>query len=40
LVISHAIHPLTYYFVTYIPRYRMPIVWILLILAGTAGWSG
>lgn len=39
LVIPLAGYPLTYYFVAYMPRYRMPIDWILLILAGAAVWN-
>ena len=32
-------YPLIYYIVAYMPRYRMPIDWILYILAGAAVWS-
>lgn len=39
LIIPLAAYPLTYYFVAYMPRYRMPIDWILLILAGAAAWN-
>jgi len=39
LIIHLAAYPLVYYFVAYMPRYRLPIDWILLILAGTAAWS-
>ena len=31
-------YPLVYYIVTYMPRYRIPIDWILYILAGAAVW--
>jgi hypothetical protein len=31
-------YPLIYYVVAYMPRYRVPIDWILLILAGNAIW--
>jgi len=39
LIIPLATYPLVYYFVAYMPRYRLPIDWILLILAGAAAWS-
>jgi len=39
LIIPLVTYSLTYYFVAYMPRYRMPIDWILLILAGAAAWS-
>ena len=32
-------YPLIYYIVAYMPRYRIPIDWILYILAGAAVWS-
>jgi len=31
-------YPLIYYFVAYMPRYRVPLDWILLLLAGAAVW--
>jgi hypothetical protein len=31
--------PLIYYFVGYMPRYRIPLDWILLLLAGAAVWG-
>jgi hypothetical protein len=31
-------YPLVYYVVGYMPRYRVPLDWILLLLAGTAVW--
>jgi hypothetical protein len=31
-------YPLIYYFVAYMPRYRVPIDWILFMLAGSAIW--
>jgi len=33
-------YPLIYYIVAYMPRYRIPIDWILYILAGVAIWQG
>jgi hypothetical protein len=39
LIIPLVTYSLIYYFVAYMPRYRMPIDWILLILAGAAAWS-
>jgi hypothetical protein len=33
-----ATYPLIYYFVAYMPRYRIPIDWIFYILAGAAIW--
>ena len=30
--------PLVYYVVIYMPRYRVPLDWILLLLAGAAAW--
>jgi hypothetical protein len=39
LIIPLATYPLVYYFVGYMPSYRMPIDWILLLLAGAAAWS-
>jgi hypothetical protein len=38
-LIPLATYPLIYYFVAYLPRYRIPIDWILYILAGTAIWQ-
>jgi hypothetical protein len=38
-LIPLATYPLIYYFVAYMPRYRVPIDWILYILAGTAVWQ-
>ncbi|MGB5889954.1 MAG: hypothetical protein WBH75_08255, partial [Thermoanaerobaculia bacterium] len=32
-------YPLIYYIVAYMPRYRVPLDWILLLLAGAAVWS-
>jgi hypothetical protein len=32
-------YPLIYYIVAYMPRYRIPINWILYILMGAAFWS-
>jgi hypothetical protein len=31
-------YPLVYYVVLYMPRYRVPLDWILLLLAGAAVW--
>ena len=39
LLIPLATYPVIYYFVAYMPRYRVPIDWILFILAGAAVWS-
>ena len=39
LIIPLVAYPLIYYIVAYMPRYRLPIDWILLILAGAAAWS-
>jgi hypothetical protein len=39
LIIPLATYPLIYYIVAYMPRYRVPIDWILIILAGAAVWS-
>jgi hypothetical protein len=39
LLIPLATYPLIYYIVAYIPRYRMPIDWILLLFAGAAAWG-
>lgn len=39
LIIPLATYPVIYYFVAYMPRYRLPIDWILFILAGAAVWS-
>ena len=38
-LIPLATYPLIYYIVAYMPRYRIPIDWILYILAGSAFWS-
>ena len=38
-LIPLATYPLIYYFVAYMPRYRIPIDWILYILAGAAVWG-
>lgn len=35
VLIPLATYPLIYYFVAYLPRYRVPIDWLLFILAGT-----
>lgn len=37
-LIPLATYPLIYYLVAYMPRYRIPIDWILYILAGAAAW--
>lgn len=39
LVIPLATYPIIYYITAYMPRYRVPIDWILLILAGALVWS-
>jgi hypothetical protein len=39
ILIPLGTYPLIYYVVAYMPRYRVPIDWILFILAGTAVWS-
>ena len=39
LMIPLATYPVIYYVVAYMPRYRMPIDWILFILAGAAVWK-
>jgi hypothetical protein len=40
LLIPLITYPLVYYFVAYMPRYRIPLDWILYILAGAAiGWA-
>lgn len=39
LIIPLATYPVIYYFVAYMPRYRVPIDWLLYILAGAAVWS-
>jgi hypothetical protein len=31
-------YPLIYYLVAYMPRYRVPLDWILFLLAGAAVW--
>ena len=38
-LIPLATYPLIYYLVAYMPRYRIPIDWILYILAGAAVWQ-
>jgi hypothetical protein len=38
ILIPLATFPLVYYIVAYMPRYRIPIDWILLMLAGSAIW--
>lgn len=38
-LIPLATYPIIYYVVAYMPRYRVPIDWILFILAGAAVWS-
>jgi hypothetical protein len=38
LVIPLICYPLAYYIVIYMPRYRIPLDWILLLLAGAAVW--
>ena len=38
ILIPPATYPLIYYVVPYMPRYRVPIDWILFILAGAAVW--
>jgi len=38
LLIPLALFPLVYYVVPYFPRYRAPLDWILLMLAGAAVW--
>jgi hypothetical protein len=38
LMIPLICYPLIYYFVGYMPRYRVPLDWILLLLAGAAVW--
>jgi hypothetical protein len=39
LLIPLGTYPLIYYIVAYMPRYRIPLDWILYILAGTAAWQ-
>jgi hypothetical protein len=39
ILIPLGTYPLIYYVVAYLPRYRVPIDWILFILAGAAVWS-
>ncbi len=39
LIIPLVTYPFTYYFFAYMPRYRQPIDWILVVLAGAAVWS-
>ena len=38
LIIPLVTYPLIYYLVAYMPRYRVPIDWILIMLAGSAIW--
>ncbi len=38
LLIPLATYPLIYYVLAYSPRYRVPLDWLLLLLAGTAVW--
>ena len=38
LLIPLICYPLVYYVVLYMPRYRVPLDWVLLLLAGTAVW--
>lgn len=38
LIIPLATFPLIYYLVAYMPRYRMPIDWLLFLLSGSAIW--
>ncbi len=38
LLIPLLTFPLVYYFVAYMPRYRIPVDWILFLLAGVAVW--
>lgn len=40
LLIPLICYPLVYYVVIYMPRYRVPLDWILLLLAGAAVWRG
>jgi hypothetical protein len=39
LIMPLVSYPLVYYVVIYMPRYRVPLDWILLLLAGAAVWS-
>jgi hypothetical protein len=39
-LIPLATYPLIYYVMAYMARYRIPIEWILLLLAGAAVWAG
>lgn len=39
LIMPLILYPLIYYVVIYMPRYRVPLDWILLLLAGAAVWS-
>jgi hypothetical protein len=39
LLVPLSTYPIIYYFVAYMPRYRMPIDWLLFILAGAAVWN-
>jgi hypothetical protein len=40
LIIPLVTYPLIYYVVAYMPDYRVPINWILLLLVGSLVWSG
>jgi 4-amino-4-deoxy-L-arabinose transferase-like glycosyltransferase len=40
LLIPLLAYPLVYYLVAYMPRYRQPIDWLFLLLAGAAIWHG
>jgi hypothetical protein len=39
LLIPLITYPLIYYLVAYMPRYRIPLDWVLYILAGAAIWQ-
>jgi len=38
LLMPVACYPLVYYVVLYMPRYRRPLEWVVLLLAGAAAW--
>lgn len=38
IIIPLLTYPLVYYFVLYMPRYRIPVNWLLYLLAGSAVW--
>ena len=40
LLVPLATFPLVYYLLAYTPRYRVPLDWLLLVLAGAAVWRG